>query len=101
GARVAEIDGAGHSPNVEKPEETARLVLEFAADASDNSIEAPPPDIGQNKPGGNKPGGSGGNGNKPSNKPQNNPHHHAHGSGGTSGPSPGGSGNSSGGVGSG
>ncbi len=91
GARVAEVDGAGHSPNVEKPEETARLVLEFAADASDDSIEAPPPNIGQNKPGG------GGGGQKPHNKR----HHHAQGSGGTTGPNQGGSGNSSGGVGSG
>lgn len=33
GARVAEIEGAGHSPNVEKPEETAALIEEFAAEA--------------------------------------------------------------------
>ena len=33
GARVAEIEGAGHSPNVEKPERTADLIEEFAADA--------------------------------------------------------------------
>jgi pimeloyl-ACP methyl ester carboxylesterase len=98
GTRVAEIDGAGHSPNVEKPEETARLVLEFAADASDDSIAAPPPDIGQNKPGdgGQKPGGGG----KP-NKPNHKRRHHAQGNGGTAGPSQGGSGDSSGGVGSG
>lgn len=99
GVRTAEVQGAGHSPNVEKPEETAHLVLEFAADASDSSIEPPPPNIGQNKPGGSRGGGGG---QKPQggsgNKPQNKRHHHAHGSGGTSGPSRGGSGNSNGGV---
>jgi pimeloyl-ACP methyl ester carboxylesterase len=31
GARIQMIQGAGHSPNVEKPAETARLVLDFAA----------------------------------------------------------------------
>ncbi|MDX6615047.1 MAG: hypothetical protein QOD60_138 [Solirubrobacterales bacterium] len=31
GASIQIIDGAGHSPNVEKPQETASLVLEFAA----------------------------------------------------------------------
>jgi pimeloyl-ACP methyl ester carboxylesterase len=30
GARVEELDGAGHSPNVELPEETAALIEEFA-----------------------------------------------------------------------
>jgi pimeloyl-ACP methyl ester carboxylesterase len=34
GARITIIPGAGHSPNVEKPGETARLVLDFAAEAS-------------------------------------------------------------------
>jgi pimeloyl-ACP methyl ester carboxylesterase len=34
GAQVAEVRGAGHSPNVEKPEETAALIEEFAADAA-------------------------------------------------------------------
>ena len=33
GARITIISGAGHSPNVEKPEETSRLILEFAAEA--------------------------------------------------------------------
>lgn len=32
GARTALIPGAGHSPNVEKPGRTARLVLQFAAE---------------------------------------------------------------------
>jgi pimeloyl-ACP methyl ester carboxylesterase len=35
GARIATVPGAGHSPNVEKPRETARLVLEFAREAGD------------------------------------------------------------------
>jgi pimeloyl-ACP methyl ester carboxylesterase len=30
GARIEMIKGAGHSPNVEKPDETARLILDFA-----------------------------------------------------------------------
>ena len=32
GARISMIQGAGHSPNVEKPKETSRLILEFAAE---------------------------------------------------------------------
>ena len=31
GARLEEINGAGHSPNIEKPEETAALIEDFAA----------------------------------------------------------------------
>ena len=31
GARITILPGAGHSPNVEKPAETSRLVLDFAA----------------------------------------------------------------------
>jgi pimeloyl-ACP methyl ester carboxylesterase len=38
GARVAEVDGAGHSPNVEKPGETAALIEEFAAEAGDEAL---------------------------------------------------------------
>jgi pimeloyl-ACP methyl ester carboxylesterase len=34
GARTELIKGAGHSPNVEKPEETARLIESFAAGAT-------------------------------------------------------------------
>jgi pimeloyl-ACP methyl ester carboxylesterase len=33
GARIELIQGAGHSPNVEKPGRTARLILDFAAEA--------------------------------------------------------------------
>jgi pimeloyl-ACP methyl ester carboxylesterase len=41
GAVTAQLPGAGHSPNVEKPERTARLVLEFAARAG--GLEEHPP----------------------------------------------------------
>lgn len=34
GAQIEEIKGAGHSPNVEKPEETARLIEAFAINAA-------------------------------------------------------------------
>ena len=50
GARLAEIEGAGHSPNVEKPGQTAALIGEFAADAGDEAIPPPPRNGGQ-KPG--------------------------------------------------
>jgi pimeloyl-ACP methyl ester carboxylesterase len=35
GARIEMIQGAGHSPNVEKPAQTARLILDFAAGVGD------------------------------------------------------------------
>jgi pimeloyl-ACP methyl ester carboxylesterase len=41
GARTATVEDAGHSPNVEQPEETAELILEFAADAGDEVLAAP------------------------------------------------------------
>jgi pimeloyl-ACP methyl ester carboxylesterase len=41
GAQTAEIEGAGHSPNVEDPEKTAALIREFAANASDSDSGAP------------------------------------------------------------
>ena len=41
GARTATVEEAGHSPNVEQPEETAELILEFAADAGDEVLPAP------------------------------------------------------------
>lgn len=50
GARVAEIEGAGHSPNVERPQETAVLIQEFAIDAGDEAIR-PPKDVGQRRQG--------------------------------------------------
>jgi len=43
GVRSALIEGAGHSPNVEKPEETARLILEFADEAGDEAEVPQPP----------------------------------------------------------
>jgi pimeloyl-ACP methyl ester carboxylesterase len=33
GVRIAMIEGAGHSPNIERPVQTARLILDFAASA--------------------------------------------------------------------
>jgi pimeloyl-ACP methyl ester carboxylesterase len=42
GVRTATVDGAGHSPNVEKPDETARLVLQFAAEAGDEALSPEP-----------------------------------------------------------
>ncbi len=44
GAQVEILDGAGHSPNVELPKETAALVLEFAeSDAGIEAVEPPKP----------------------------------------------------------
>jgi pimeloyl-ACP methyl ester carboxylesterase len=43
GARTAVIEGAGHSPNVEKPQKTARLVLRFASQAGDQAKVRQPP----------------------------------------------------------
>jgi len=53
GARIAMVKGAGHSPNVEQPAQTARLILEFAADAGDESAaEHPPRNVGRRRAGG-------------------------------------------------
>jgi pimeloyl-ACP methyl ester carboxylesterase len=49
GAEIAMIKGAGQSPNVEKPAQTAALIREFATNPGDNTGEALPPRIGQNK----------------------------------------------------
>ena len=49
GARVATIKDAGHSPNVEQPEDVAALIEEFAADAGDDTIEHPPKDVGRDR----------------------------------------------------
>ena len=46
GAEIAMIKGAGHSPNVEKPAQTAALIREFAANPGDNTGRPLPPDIG-------------------------------------------------------
>jgi alpha-beta hydrolase superfamily lysophospholipase len=42
GASITIVQGAGHSPNVEKPKETASLVLEFAANPGDEAGPAKP-----------------------------------------------------------
>jgi hypothetical protein len=48
--RIALIDGAGHSPNVEKPEQVAPLILEFVADQGDEAAsEHPPSDVGRKR----------------------------------------------------
>ena len=39
--RTALVEGAGHSPNVEQPAKTARLIGEFAQDPGDEA-ESPP-----------------------------------------------------------
>jgi pimeloyl-ACP methyl ester carboxylesterase len=52
GVRTAKIPGSGHSPNVEKPRETAALISEFAADAGDDSGEHPPRNVGRKGGGG-------------------------------------------------
>jgi pimeloyl-ACP methyl ester carboxylesterase len=52
GVRVATVEDAGHSPNVEQPEQTARLILEFAADAGDEALPPPPPAAGGTEEGG-------------------------------------------------
>jgi pimeloyl-ACP methyl ester carboxylesterase len=41
GAEIAMVKGAGHSPNVEQPAETARLILEFAANPGDEGRRLP------------------------------------------------------------
>lgn len=38
GASISMIEGAGHSPNVEKPMQTAALILEFAANPGDQTL---------------------------------------------------------------
>lgn len=63
GAITEEIKGAGHSPNVEKPKETAALIEDFAAEASTPVPPVKPPSAQQTggpddgrpttKPGGN------------------------------------------------
>lgn len=71
GARTVTIDGSGHSPNIEKPEETAEEILPFAAAGEEFTAPEPQPDPQQPAPkpkpepkpaqggGGDKPGGGG------------------------------------------
>jgi pimeloyl-ACP methyl ester carboxylesterase len=48
GAEISMIKGAGHSPIIEKPAQTAALIQEFAANAGDESgAEHAPPNAGQ------------------------------------------------------
>ena len=57
GARIEEMDGVGHSPNVENPEATAELILPFAAEGEEFEPPPSPTDPRPNpKP---KPKGSG------------------------------------------
>jgi pimeloyl-ACP methyl ester carboxylesterase len=42
GVRTALIERAGHSPNVERPQQTARLILEFANEAGDQAAGRQP-----------------------------------------------------------
>jgi pimeloyl-ACP methyl ester carboxylesterase len=57
GVQVSLVEGAGHSPNVEKPEEVAPMILAFAA-----GRPAPTPGEGKAKGGGKAGGGQGAGG---------------------------------------
>jgi pimeloyl-ACP methyl ester carboxylesterase len=60
GARVRTIQGAGHSPNVEMPDETAKLILAFAdagGPAIDVSRRSAPPPVKGKPSGGRRAGG--------------------------------------------
>jgi pimeloyl-ACP methyl ester carboxylesterase len=68
GAEIQIVDGAGHSPNVEKPDQTARLILRFASAAS---VPPPSPTRAGGRPsrshrgsGAHRGGGRGGNGSR-------------------------------------
>jgi pimeloyl-ACP methyl ester carboxylesterase len=47
GVRTAIVAGAGHSPNVERPAESARLIGEFADEAGDEAEAPQPPRRGE------------------------------------------------------
>jgi pimeloyl-ACP methyl ester carboxylesterase len=47
GVRTATVEGAGHSPNVERPAQTARLIGEFANEAGDEAEVPQPPRRGK------------------------------------------------------
>jgi pimeloyl-ACP methyl ester carboxylesterase len=50
GARITTLPGVGHTPQVEAPQETANLILDFALDAGDEiTSERPPKDVGNKK----------------------------------------------------
>lgn len=51
GIRITTLPGVGHTPQIEAPEKTADLILEFARDAGDEIVsERPPKHVGQEKP---------------------------------------------------
>jgi len=50
GARTALIQGAGHSPNVEKPAQTARLILGFAKPTALPKLPPEKPPLGKHAP---------------------------------------------------
>jgi pimeloyl-ACP methyl ester carboxylesterase len=54
GVRVATIEGSGHTPQIENPEETAQLIEEFAADAGDEVLAPAPESAGGGDEGGRK-----------------------------------------------
>lgn len=60
GARLVTIDDAGHSPNVEQPQETADQILDFIGVAPPAPPQPPGNGGGGGKPGGGKAGGDGG-----------------------------------------
>ena len=62
GARIAEIRGAGHSPNVEKPKETAALIEEFAIEVGDEGGLPEDAGLGGGGSGGRNQGGGGSGG---------------------------------------
>ncbi len=63
GARIEVLDGVGHTPQVEVPEGSARLIVEFAADAAPPPVVEPKPAKkrkGSNKKGSKAKGQKGG-----------------------------------------
>jgi pimeloyl-ACP methyl ester carboxylesterase len=59
GARTAIVQGAGHSPNVEKPAQTAKLVLGFARPTALPTLPPEKPPLGKHPP---RRAGGGGDG---------------------------------------
>jgi pimeloyl-ACP methyl ester carboxylesterase len=56
GVRTGTIPDAGHAPHVEQPEQTAALILEFAADPGDEALgEHPPRRVGLDRRGRGRP----------------------------------------------
>lgn len=57
GAQTVDVRGAGHSPNVERPEETAKLIEDFAAGAAVPGVDNGAGNRGKPKGQGKKRGG--------------------------------------------